>query len=97
MKKAQQDAETELAHRASRTLADLVERLAGRAKLFKSRPASEMPVRGGPLLLDAAFLVPRSRARSFQALVAKHAKRLAPLGYQVRLSGPWPPYTFVKD
>ena len=30
--------------------------------------ASELPAQGGPLLLDAAFLVPRARAATFKAL-----------------------------
>jgi hypothetical protein len=32
------------------------------------RLASDLPVQGGPLLLDAAFLVPRTRAASFRRL-----------------------------
>jgi len=50
-----------------------------------------------PLLLDAAFLVPRSRAKSFQSLMAREAKALGRHGYGVTLTGPWPPYSFVQD
>jgi len=59
--------------------------------------ASELPAQGGSLLLDGAFLVPRSRAMGFRALVSREARRLSRFGYQVTMSGPWPPYTFVKD
>ena len=49
------------------------------------------------LLLDAAFLVPRSRTASFRGSAAKEARTLAPHGYTVTLTGPWPPYSFVQD
>ena len=96
-KKAHRDAGIELASRARKTVAALYDRLEARSSLAKRRTASEMPADGGPLLLDAAFLVPRRRATSFQALVAREARRLARLGYSINLTGPWPPYTFVKD
>jgi hypothetical protein len=96
-KKAARDASVELASRARDTVADLYDALASRARLSRRRSASEPPAGGGSLLLDAAFLVPRSRAASFRALAAKHAKALAPHGYAVTLTGPWPPYTFVRE
>lgn len=96
-KKAQRDAAVELAEHARETVAELYDRLAARSRLARRRMASELPAQGGPLLLDGAFLVPRSRATAFQALVTREARRLGRVGYQVTLSGPWPPYTFVKD
>jgi hypothetical protein len=57
----------------------------------------ESIAQGGALLLDAAFLVRRSRTEVFRALAAKEARALAPHGYAVTLTGPWPPYTFVQD
>ena len=96
-KKAQRDATVELAERARETVIALYDRLSSRSRLARRRSASELPVKGGPLLLDAAFLVPRARATAFRALVAREARRLEPLGYQIAVSGPWPPYTFVKD
>jgi hypothetical protein len=96
-KKAQRDVAVELAARARETVATLYERLAARSKVAKRRAASELPVQGGPLLLDAAFLVPRSRSLTFRALVTREARRLDRHGYRVTLTGPWPPYTFVKD
>jgi hypothetical protein len=47
------------------------------------------------LLLDAAFLVPAARASAFRDAVRKQAERLAPKGYRVVLTGPWPAYNFV--
>jgi hypothetical protein len=96
-KKAQRDAGVELAARAREVIADLYDRLAAEATLARRRAASELPAQGGPLLLDAAFLVRRSRARRFRSRAAAQAKQLAPNGYAVSLSGPWPPYTFVQD
>jgi len=96
-KKAQRDAATQLASHARDTVADLFDRLAARAGDAKRRAASELPVQGGPLLLDAAFLVPRSRAATFKALAARESKALARHGYGLTVSGPWPPYTFVQD
>jgi hypothetical protein len=96
-KKAQRDATAELAVRASEVVADLYDRLAAVASAARRRAATELPAQGGPLLLDAAFLVPRSRGKRFNAAVRAQAKLLAPQGYGVALSGPWPPYSFVQD
>jgi hypothetical protein len=48
------------------------------------------------LLLDAAFLVPRAKADRFRKSVEGRAKKIAPAGYALHLSGPWPPYSFVE-
>jgi hypothetical protein len=94
-KKAQRDATAELAVRAREVVALLYDRLAALAADAKRRGASELPGERGPLLLDAAFLVPRSRARSFRATASREARSLAPQGYRVTLTGPWPPYSFL--
>ena len=96
-KKAHRDASKELASRARETVAGLFDRLGARAGDARRRAASELPVAGGPLLLDAAFLVPRARAASFKALAARESRSLARQGYGLTVSGPWPPYTFVQD
>jgi hypothetical protein len=96
-KKAQRDAAVELASRARDIVAGLYDRLEARSKLARRRAASELPVKGGPLLLDAAFLVPKARAASFKALAAREARTLVKQGYALTISGPWPPYTFVQD
>jgi len=96
-KKAQRDASTQLASHARDTVADLFDRLAARAGDAKRRAASELPVQGGPLLLDAAFLIPRARSATFKAMAARESKALARHGYGLTVTGPWPPYTFVQD
>lgn len=96
-KKAQLDASAELAERARETVAELYDRLAAQARLAHRRLASEMPVEGGPLLLDAAFLVPTSRTTRFKSMTAREARELARHGYSLKVSGPWPPYSFIQD
>jgi hypothetical protein len=96
-KKAQRDATAELATRARRTVAELYDRLARQARLARRRLASDMPVTGGPLLLDAAFLVATARARRFRAALAREARGLARGGYVLTLTGPWPPFSFIQD
>jgi len=71
-------------------VAELYDRLAARSSAAKRKAAAELPLKTGPLLLDAAFLVPRSRSKSFQSLVAREAKSLGRYGYAVTLTGPWP-------
>jgi hypothetical protein len=96
-KKAQRDAVVELAAHARETVSALYDRLSSRARLSKRRTAAELPVQGGPLLLDAAFLVPRARAASFEGMAARESRALARQGYALTFSGPWPPYSFVQD
>jgi hypothetical protein len=96
-KKAQRDQVHEQEARARDTVATLYDRLSARSRLAKRRTASELPAQGGPLLLDAAFLVARARATAFQGLIAREAKALARLGYGMTFTGPWPPYSFVQD
>jgi hypothetical protein len=96
-KKAQRDAAAGVTRRARGTVAKFYDRLSGRSRLSARRSESEMPLRNTPVLLDAAFLVPRSRTAKFHALAAREARRLGRLGLDVSLSGPWPPYTFIND
>jgi hypothetical protein len=96
-KKAQRDTAAELATHASETVASVYERLAARSGLARRRAASELPIQGGPLLLDAAFLVAKSHSKTFRSLVARESRSLSRHGYGVTLTGPWPPYSFIQD
>jgi Gas vesicle synthesis protein GvpL/GvpF len=96
-KKARRDATLELAERARETVARVYDRFATYARQARRRAAGELPMADGPLLLDAAFLVPRSRTAAFRALAAREARALARQGYGLTLNGPWPPYSFVQD
>lgn len=96
-KKAQRDASIELAARARELVDDLYERLAAQSRLSKRRSAAELPVEGGPLLLDAAFLIPTTRSLKFQKLGARANRDLGRQGYRVSVTGPWPPYSFIQE
>ncbi len=52
-------------------------------------------VEGATLLLDAAYLVDRDRARDFGDAARDAARRHAAEGLTVVLTGPWPPYNFL--
>ena len=96
-KKAQRDQAVELSRHAREVVGDVYDELSGAASDAMRRPASELPIKGGPLLLDAAFLVPRTGAARFRKVVERRAKELEPDGYRIALTGPWPPYSFVRD
>jgi hypothetical protein len=96
-KKAAKDEATRRAGHARKVAADLFASLAAHASEARKRPANEVPVTGGPLLLDAALLVPRSVTGRFKAAAARQARALSTEGYMVALSGPWPPYSFMRD
>lgn len=50
----------------------------------------------GIAVLDASFLVRRDRTDAFRAAASGLAASLEPRGFRVELSGPWPPYHFVR-
>lgn len=52
---------------------------------------------GARLLLDGAFLVHSSRTTEFEGGVQRCAERLAGLGCEITLTGPWPPYHFLEE
>ncbi len=96
-KKGQRDAASELAERARLVVSGLYEDLARNAALARRRPAREVPVPDGPLLLDAAFLVTQARSVRFRTLAERHARALSRTGYRVTVTGPWPPYSFIQE
>jgi hypothetical protein len=52
---------------------------------------------GARLLLDGAFLVHSSHTAQFETGVQRCAERLAGLGCEVTLTGPWPAYHFLEE
>lgn len=80
----------------ARERADAVyEELAALAGDATRRAPGESPLGGARLLLDAAYLVPQSEAKAFQKAVKRIGKDLAGGGYDLTVSGPWPPYNFI--
>lgn len=49
------------------------------------------------LVLNAAFLVDRSRVTDFRAAVGAHMQTQEPRGLVFDFTGPWPPYNFVAE
>jgi Gas vesicle synthesis protein GvpL/GvpF len=49
-----------------------------------------------PVLLDAAYLVPRRSEKRFRAQVRAKSQPLLARGCRVTVTGPWPAYSFVS-
>jgi hypothetical protein len=49
-----------------------------------------------PVLLDAAYLVPRRSEERFRAQVRLKSRPLLAIGCRVTVTGPWPAYSFVS-
>jgi hypothetical protein len=95
-KKKEHDAAREMIEHARDRADALFELLAAKADDARRRPPPPGDA-GKRVLLDAAFLLPRKKARAFQSAVRAEAKKLADRDYQLTLTGPWPAYTFVTD
>ena len=95
-KKKEQDAARELLDNARNRADALFEELSRKADEARRRPPPPGEI-GKRVLLDAAFLLRRGKIKAFQAAVRAQAKKLAAHGYQLTLTGPWPPYNFVVD
>jgi hypothetical protein len=95
-KKKQQDAAREAIVRGQERAARLFDELSTLADDARRRPPPPGPS-GQRILLDAAFLVRRGKLRGFQSRVKKAAAALAKDGYDLTLTGPWPPYNFVAE
>jgi hypothetical protein len=96
-KKMQRDRSAELRVHARQVVARLYDRLAEASRSARRRPATDLPAVDRPLLLDAAFLVSRRRAKTFQSRVARERTLMMKQGYRLMLTGPWPAYTFVQE
>jgi hypothetical protein len=93
-KKGEKDAVKALVADATRE----AERIFGALSRYAEDERQRTPQQtGGSIraLLDAAFLVPSARAAEFKAAVGALGRELGSKGYRIRLTGPWPPYTFV--
>ncbi len=95
-KKKQQDLSRQVIARGGERAAELFDQLGRRADDARRRPPPAGPA-GRRVLLDAAFLVRRGRVKAFQAGVKKAAELLGRDGYELTLTGPWPPYNFVAE
>jgi hypothetical protein len=94
LKKQEQQAVREALEQGRSGVDTAYERLAALADDARRRPPDAGEV-GARLVLDAAFLIAPARLPRFKAAAKKAAAGLAPHGYALTLSGPWPPYNFV--
>jgi hypothetical protein len=94
-KKALHHTKQELADRARDIVAELYDRTSVLAAAARRRGARDLPVKDGPLLLDATFLIDRKKEGRFKSLLAREARRLAASGFHLSVTGPWPPYSFL--
>lgn len=95
-KKKEQDVARELLDASRDRAGQVFEELSARADDARRRPPPPGDA-GRRVLLDAAFLLRRGRARSFKAAVRARARELSGRGYSLVLTGPWPPYNFVAE
>ena len=95
-KKKEQDAAKEILQHARARADELFDELSTKSDDARRRPPPKGLV-GERVLLDAAFLLPRRNVKTFQTAVRAQAKKLAERGYQLVLTGPWPPYNFVAE
>jgi Gas vesicle synthesis protein GvpL/GvpF len=72
-------------------------RLSKQARDAVRRTSTEQAAPGARLLLDAAYLVPATRADAFRTAVRRAARPLAAAGVAAALTGPWPPYNFISS
>jgi hypothetical protein len=94
LRRRHRDQTQSLATGARTAAAALYRALARHADAARRRPLVSADGRPA-LLLDAAFLVPGARAARFRQAVRAEAARAAERGLHLRLTGPWPPYSFV--
>ena len=94
LRRRQRETAHDLASGAKAAAAALYRTLAAQADAARQRPPVSMDGRPA-LLLDAAFLVPAARAARFRQVVRAQTRRASDHGLQIRLTGPWPPYSFV--
>jgi hypothetical protein len=80
---------------AAAAAAEAFRALAGIAK-DAVRRQERLPAGVTPPLLDAALLVAVRDRRKFDAAARRHALACAKASAQLTLTGPWPPYNFVR-
>jgi hypothetical protein len=75
------------------------DRLAGAASEALLNPLQRPEVSGheGDMLLNGVYLVEDGAVSDFSSLVDRLAEEHRALGVSVELTGPWPPYNFVKS
>ena len=95
-KKAERDAARTLLAEGRRAMGDVFTALGRRAHDARRRGPTQAEA-GTRLLLDAAFLVPIRDTARFKSAVDQVSRDIGRRGYDLTLTGPWPPYSFVGE
>lgn len=66
------------------------------ATRLNSLPAKELTGKSETPLLNGAYLVPTADQTALAQQVQTLQESYAPLGFEILLTGPWPPYNFVN-
>lgn len=72
-------------------------RLAAACVDAHANPTQAPEVAGGDMILNGAYLVRADAEEKLQSAVAELAARYGDEGVSYELTGPWPPYNFVKE
>jgi hypothetical protein len=94
-KKQRHDAEREARLMAHTRAHEIFEQLASVAD-DANRRAPPIGPDTARLILDATFLVHATAQKKFRASLERWRRQLAPRGFELSLTGPWPPYHFVE-
>jgi hypothetical protein len=101
MRRRQRDSllRTAVERLVDRCIDDAHARMAGLAVEALSNPLQrpEVTGRGGQMVLNGVYLVADASAEAFTSLAQDLAAQYHPLGFDVQVTGPWPPYNFVKS
>jgi hypothetical protein len=98
-RRAERQAVAEGADALETAAADIHARLADRASaaVMARLQDRRLSGRSEEMILNGAYLVPRTDAADFSALVVSLAERYAEHGLELTLTGPWPAYHFVTE
>jgi hypothetical protein len=99
-RKAEGERRKELRRVGSEAAAEIHDALSARSLEATRDP---LPSGGGgkesaaAAVLNAAYLVPRDSVAHFREALAQLSSRFEPRGFRFELTGPWPPYHFVRE
>jgi hypothetical protein len=95
-RKARQEGDRELGRRLEAAGGEIERALSAVSLEFRERrPLATQDEPGRRMIFNWAFLVEEGRAQAFTAVAEELGSTWEPLGLDLRLSGPLPPYSFV--
>lgn len=97
-KKMAQVVDTAVRQTQEQIVADCHEKLTQHAHKTRLNPLPNAELTGTQAtpLLNGAYLIPHDAQDNFAQQVKQLQESYAPLGFEILLTGPWPPYNFVN-